>query len=122
MATPKIFGREPAAVAGLVEAGLTVLLAFGLLRFAGVDTAEELGLVMAVVTSGIGVYVAYVTRDTLLGYVLTAFKASVALAATYGFDLSLEQSAAVIALITAGLGFFQRTQTSPSPDPSLRVS
>ena len=122
MATPTIFGREPAAVAGLLEAGLTVLLAFGLLRFAGINTAEELGLVMAVVTSGIGVYVAYVTRDTLLGYVLTAFKASAALAATYGFDLSLEQSAAVIALITAGLGFFQRTQTSPAANPSLRVT
>lgn len=122
MSTPKIFGREPAAIVGLIEAVLTSLLAFGLLGWAGLNTAEAVGTVMALVSALLGGYVAYVTKDAILGYVLATVKAGISLGAVYGLDLSLEQSAAVIALTSVVVGFFQRTQTSPSAVPSLHDS
>lgn len=111
--SPTIFGREPAVVVGFIEAALAALMSFGALNFIGVNDAETLGLVMAVVSAVLGLYVAYVTRDTLLAYVITAFKSGTALAAVYGLDLSAQQSAMVIAAVTAGFSLYQRTQTSP---------
>lgn len=119
MASAKIFGREPAAVVGLIEAVLTAALAFGLLKSVGLGSAEAVGTVMAAVSAALGVYVAYVTRDALLGYVVTAVKSGIALGAVYGLNLNLEQSAAVIALTSLLVGFFQRTQTGPAAVPSF---
>lgn len=116
MASPTIFGREPAAVVGLIESVLAALLSFGLLDAIGINSTESLGIVMAVVVALTGTYVAYVTHETLLGHVITAFKAFAALGVVYGLSLSSEQSGILIALITAGFSFFQRTQTSPEPD------
>ena len=115
----KIFGREPAAIIGLLEAVLASLLAFGLLGWAGLDSAEAVGTVMALVSALLGSYVAYVTRDAVLGYVLAAVKAGIALAAVYGLELTMEQAGAVIALTSVVVGFFQRTQTGPAVVPSL---
>jgi hypothetical protein len=119
MSTPTIFGREPAAIVGFIEATLVSLLAFGVLKPLGIDSAEAIGTVMAVVSAVLGVYVAYVTKDTLLGYVITAFKSGVALFAMYGYNLSVEQGAAVIAFVTVAFSFFQRTQTGPTAWPDL---
>jgi hypothetical protein len=39
------------------------------------------------------------------------------LAAVYGLELNAEQSATVIAFVTAGFALYQRTQTAPLPKP-----
>lgn len=119
MSYPTIFGREPAAVVGLIEAFLAALFSFGLLDAIGITSTESLGLVMAVVIAITGTYVAYVTQDTLLGHVITALKALVALGTVYGLSLTSEQSGILIALVTAAFSLFQRTQTSPTAWPSL---
>ena len=115
---PRIFGREPAALAGLIEAVLATLLAFNMLHLTG----ETVAAIMAVVTASIGVYVAAVTRDTLLGVVILLVKALIGLGAAYGFELGPDKTAAVIALTTVVLGFFQRTQTTPTAKASLSLA
>lgn len=119
MSAPKIFGREPAVIASLIEAGLAMLVAFGLLTSLGIKGQAELALVMAVVSSGLGIYVAWVTRATLLGVAIGFTKALIALGAVYGLTLTIEQTGALIAFLTVALGLFQRTQTTPAAQPSF---
>lgn len=113
----KIFGREPAFYVGLVEAVLMLLLswnAFGI-------TIEVEGSIVAVVTAAFGFYTAYVTKDTLLGVGVGLVKSLIALYVVFGFNLSENQSAAIIALAVFLLGSFQRTQTTPLVKPTLHT-
>lgn len=107
-----IFGREPAAWVGLIESLLTILLAFGL----GV-TQETFGPILAVVVAAFGVYTAWVTKDTALGAIVGFTKASLVLCAVYGLTLTDGQTAAIVALVSVLVSFFQRTQTSPAAFP-----
>ena len=114
----KVFGREPAAIVGLIEGALVLALSFGLFDL----TQHTIGLIMAVVTSALGVYVAYVTRDTLLGAVIGFVKALLALAVVYGLTISTEQTGAVIAFITVVFSFYNRSQTAPLSQPSFKTN
>lgn len=110
MTPGRIFGREPAAFAGLVQGVLALLLSlhmFGL-------TNENVGLIMACFTAAMGVYTAWSTRDTMLGVIVGLVNATAALAVGYGAELSVETTSAAIAITTVLVGFFQRTQTSPA--------
>ena len=107
-----IFGREPAALLGLLEAVLAVLVVFPLGAQMHVD-AGAIVVIMAFVSAAIGVYSAIATKDTLLGVVVGLVKAGVGLGAYYGLELRDEQNVAVVALTAVLVGFFQRTQTSP---------
>ena len=111
----KIFGREPAVWVGLIGGALTLLVSMGVLDF----TNEQTGLAMAVVAAVFGVITAYLTKDTMLGVVVGFSKAAIALAVGFGASFSPELTAAIIAFVTVTMGFFQRTQTSPSPAPSF---
>lgn len=105
----KIFGREPAAFLGLISGALALLLSLNLFGL----TAETVGLIMAFITAAVGVVTAYVTKDTMLGYLVAAVNAGFALFAGYGLEASPELTAAAIGLVTVIVGFYQRTQTSP---------
>ena len=111
----KIFGREPAAWVGLVEATLFLVVAIGL------DwSQEQLGVVMAAVTTAFGIYTAYVTRDTMLGVVVGFAKSVLILLVTFGIEIRPETMAAILGFVTVVVGFFQRTQTSPLKVPTFR--
>jgi hypothetical protein len=112
----KIFGREPAAIVGLIEAALVLSLSFGLFNL----TQDTIGVVMAVVSAGLGVYIAYVTNETLLGAVVGLTKALVALGAVFGLALTIEQTGSLIAFITLTMSFWQRTQVTPMDNPSFK--
>ena len=104
-----IFGREPAVWVGLIEAALAFLSSVVLHLSQG-----QVGAVMAVVTALFGVYTAWATKDTLLGYLVGLIKAVLALFLGFGIHLlSPEQAASLIGLVTVALAFYQRTQTSP---------
>lgn len=103
-----IFGREPAAWIGLIEAALVLLVAVGLNW-----SAEQVAVVMAVVVAGFGVYTAWITKDTMLGVIVGLTKAVLALFIGFGIELTPEFTGALIALVTVGTGFFNRTQTAP---------
>lgn len=115
MSAGRIFGREPAAWIGLIQA----LLALALSSSAFSLTPETVALIMAVVTAAFGVYTAWVTAGTMLGVIVGLANAVAALVVGYGFNLSTATTSAAIALITVALGFFQRTQTTPLPAPSF---
>lgn len=117
--TPLIFGREPAVIGGLVEATLALLVSFGMLNFIGIDGAQGEAVVMAVVFAAIGLYVAIVTKDTLLGALLAVLKAGIALLAFYHYDLSQNQIATLLAIVPVILMFIHRQATEPDPEPSL---
>lgn len=110
-----IFGREPAAWIGLIEAALAFLVAV-LLHW----SQTQVGLVMAVVVAGFSLYTAWVTNDTMLAVVVGLVKALLALFAGFGLTLlTPEQAGLLIALVTAGLGFWNRSQTFPVYSPPL---
>lgn len=107
----KIFGREPAAIVGALQAALVLA---GLLL--GLSNEQVGALALVVVAIGDG-YVAWVTHDTLLGVAIGLVKAVVASFAAFGFDLDPQLVAAAVGVVTALLGLFQRTQTFPEYDP-----
>lgn len=106
---------DPAAGLGLIQAALAMLLSLNLFGL----TDEAIGLIMGVLTAAVGVYTAYVTRDTMLGVILALAKAIFAFVIGFGYELSPDTAAAVIAVITILVGFFQRTQTAPLLVPSF---
>lgn len=119
MAPRTIFGREPAAWVGLIEAVLAVLILLPLATQLNL-TQEWAVLVMAVVSAGAGLFTAWATKDTALGAILGFSKAVLGLVGYYGLELSPELQASLMALVPILLGFFQRTQTSPldvGPEP-----
>lgn len=113
----KIFGREPAVIVGTIEAALVLVLSFGLFNL----SQETVGLIMAVVIAAFGLYTAYVTSETLLAAALSFIKAALALATVYGFTLTDAQMGALLAFVSVVFALFQRTQTSPLPEPSFQT-
>jgi hypothetical protein len=111
----KIFGREPAVWVGFIEAALALTVALGWVNF----TADQTALVMAAIVAVFGVITAYLTKDTMLGVLVGLTKAAIALGIGFGLTLSPELTASIIAFVTVGVGFFQRTQTSPADVPSF---
>lgn len=112
MRPDNIFGREPAAWVGLIEA-IIALLTITVLHW----STEQIALVMAVVVAVFGVYTAWVTHDTLLAVVVGLVKAVLALLVGFGISLSPELTAAIIGFATVVLGFFNRQQTYPVASP-----
>lgn len=117
-----LFGREPSAWVGLIEAVIALVILFPAANQWGL-TQEWGTIVLAVVSAAAGVYTAWSTRDTMLGAILGLFKAGVVLFAFYGLEMSTEQQGTAVALVAVLVGFFQRTQTSPvdapvSPSPT----
>lgn len=109
----RIFGHEPAVVAAAIQAVLAMAVSFGWLAWAQIDTQAELGLTMGLVIAVLDVYVAAVTRRTLLALVVGLFKALIAFGSIYGFSLTLEQTGTVIAVLTALAGLWHQGQTEP---------
>lgn len=105
----KIFGHEPAAYVGVIEAFLALLLSIHLFGL----TDESVGLIMAVVTAAAGLLTAYMTHNQLLSALTGFAKAALALAVGYGLHLDVTQTAAIIAFVTVTAGLFLRTQNSP---------
>lgn len=115
----KIFGREPVVITNTVEGVLACLIAFHALDFIGINGADTLAIVMAVVSTGLGVYVAYVTDETLLGALTGFIKAGIALAAVYGFNLTAEQTAGLLSAVAVVFALWHRTQVAPVLRPSF---
>lgn len=111
-----IFGREPAAWVGLIEAIIAVLVFLPIASALNI-TQEWAVLFMAVVSAGAGLYTAWATKDTLLGAITGFAKAVIGLVAFYGLDLSPEMQASLMSLVAVIVGFWQRTQTSPVDYP-----
>lgn len=104
----KIFGYEPVAIIGAVQATLYMLVAFGKLDFIGLDGKDDVAIVVGVMAAVEAVVVAYNTHETLLAPLTALLKAALALGVIYGFHVTDEQAATVITVITAFLAYKQR--------------
>lgn len=113
MTSPTIFGREPAVYVALIQGALAMALSFSWLTFVGINNQAELGILMGVVIATGDLYVAYVTRRTLLAVAVGLVKALIAFGAIYNLTLTTDQTATLIAFLTVALGFFHQSQTEP---------
>src|SRR4051794_11156749 len=95
----KIFGREPAAWVGLIEAVLALLMAVRVIKI----SSEQEGLILACVAAALAVYVAWVTTHTMLAVVVGFVKATLALLVGFGLDLQPDQTAAILAFATVAI-------------------
>lgn len=103
-----IFGREPAAYVGVIEAALALAIAFW-----APLSHHQVGLIMACVTAAFGLYTAIATRDSLLATAVGLAKALIALGVGFGLSLTDVQTGAIIAFVTIVLGLFNRQVTEP---------
>lgn len=106
----KILGREPAFFVGVVEAFLALLLTF---QVNGLSQ-ENVGVIVAAVSAGLGLVVAYATHTTLYSALIGFAKAALVLAVTFGIHLTDAQTGALMALIVLVASQFLRDRTSPA--------
>lgn len=114
----KLFGQEPAALVGVVEAILALLLSFGLFKL----DQDTVAAIVAAVSAGLGLLAAWATKDTLLTALVGFAKAALVLAAAYGLSLTDSQTGSLIAAITITGGFYLRSKTSSTETPISSAS
>lgn len=114
-----ILGKQPAFWLGVLQAILAFVLTIHQLRAELHLTDERVGAIMAVLFAVLGVYEAWLVRDTMLAVLTALAKAVIALLLTYRFEVSPETAAAVLGLVAIGAGAFVRDRTSPLVAPSF---
>ena len=98
--------REPAVFVAFFAAVIQVVGDF----FAPL-TSQQISIVNAVVVAVAGLATAiWVTHDGLVAAILGLAQAVIALAVGFGLDWSSVQQAALMAIVTAFVGMFVRTQ------------
>jgi hypothetical protein len=112
----KLFGRDPAAWASVIEAALLCALAFGLFGL----TSDQVALIMAAVSAGLGLVTAIYTKRAGLSAAIGFLKAAIALAAGYGLVLTENETTTLIGLATVVLGLFNWSHNSPAEQPGFR--
>jgi nicotinamide riboside transporter PnuC len=110
------FGREPAQWIGLLSAAVALFSAivFPL-------SVEQQGALIAVATAAFGIAGALAVSGEKAAPLVAGFVQSVlALALSFGLELSPEVQGSVMAFIAAGVGWYLRTQVV-APVPAARV-
>lgn len=111
-----IFGRFPAFWSGLVTAVLGVVLSFGLFGL----TEQVAAAITAVVSAALAFYVAWATKDTLLGVGVGLARTVLVLITMLGFALTDAQNAAIISLVSLLLGMWNHDRTEPLQQGTFR--
>ncbi|WP_051848647.1 MULTISPECIES: hypothetical protein [unclassified Streptomyces] len=111
MNTPRIFGREPSAILGLVAVAVQFFSAFVMEVSQDTQTA-----VNAVAAAAVGLAVAWIVRDGVIAAVTGLAAAALALGMNLGLDWSADRQAAWMAAVMVAAQWFVRTQvTAPAP-------
>ena len=107
-----IFNREPALWLGLLYAVVTFVSAFVIQL-----TADQQGAINAVGAALVGLITAWsLAEGGLQAAILGLFKAALALALAFGLQMSAENQAVAMGLVTAVVAMFIRTQAIASVD------
>ena len=106
-----LLGREPAWWVSTLEAGLTLLMVFNLL------SQTTFGYVLPVIQALAGLYVAWVTKETMLSALTGFAKALISALVIFGWSLTDVQTAAILAFIALLGGAFVRDRTYPLAFP-----
>lgn len=108
MASFKIFGQEPAFFVGVVEAALALFLTFGWFDL----TQNQVGAVVAATAAVLGFVTAYATKTTAYSALVSAAKALLVVAVTFGAPLTDAQTGSIIAFITIFASGYLRNRTA----------
>ena len=103
-----VFGREPAAWAALISAGLVLLTTFGFQI-----STETQGVIMAAVNAVLGLIVVVSVKESVYPALVGLAQTIVPLVVAFGLDLTDAQQGALLAAGTVVLGFvFTRPQVT----------
>lgn len=109
----KIFGREPTVIIQTVAGVLAILVAFKIPNL----TAEQAGLIIAVIYALLGALNAFLVRPIAPAAFTGLVGASASLLATYGFHLTQEQVGSISTALVSLIVLLTRVQVSPVNDP-----
>lgn len=98
-------GREPALLITLAGIAIKLIGAF----FIDFNQAQQSSC-NALVAAGVGLAIAYNTRDGLSAAVLGIAQALLALALGFGVHMPAETQALVMSFVATAIGMFERTQ------------
>jgi hypothetical protein len=114
----KIFGRDPALIATLLE-GLILAATTFLTDW----NAETVGSIQAVVTLALALYIKWGTVTEATAVILQLGKALLVVLVTFGVNLPPDRQAVILGLLAAAVGAFTRTQvTAVVPPPPVPVA
>lgn len=114
-----ILGKQPAFWLGVLQAILAFVLTLHSVAVQLHLTDERVGAIMAVLFGVLGVYEAWLVRDTMLAVLSALAKAVIALLIVYGFEVTPDTAAAALGLVAILAGVFVRDRTSPLVVPSF---
>lgn len=111
MKTPRIFGREPSAILGLVAVAVQFFSAFVM------DVSQDTQtLVNGAAAAAVGLVVAWMVHDGVIAAITGLAAAGLALGMNLGLDWSTDKQAAWMAGVMVVAQWFVRTQvTAPVP-------
>lgn len=115
-----IFGRQPAFWLGVIGSLLAFLMTLDDVARELHLTDERVGGIMAVLFGLLGIYEAWVVRDTMLAALTAVGKAIIALLLAYGLEVSPDTAAAALGALALLGGAFVRDRTSPLAVPSFK--
>lgn len=108
----KIFGKEPAVIAGAIEAFLLLAVVMNL----GISQDDK-GIVMLIILAATTALTAWATANERLAVSIGVVKALITAYSFYVAPLSNDQVTAIVGAFSVVFGMFQRTQTSPVDTP-----
>lgn len=112
----KIFGYEPAAWAGVLQAVLGVLVVFNVFGL----TTDQSTLIQAGSAAIFALVAAFLTKKVNLAVVVAAAQSVLALLVGFGLNLDGSTTGALIGALQLALAGFLRQNTEPAVSPGLR--
>ena len=112
----KIFGKEPAAWAALIQGAIAVVFATGLVPV----SADQATLIQVASAALFAAVTAFLTKSATTAVVVSLAQAVAALLVGFGLKLDPATTAAVIGGIQVVAGFWLRQQTEPAASPGFR--
>jgi hypothetical protein len=103
------FAFEPAAILYGINAGVALLVAYGLPL-----TAEQTGAITTITTAVLAAVVALRTRPVVVSTVTGAVGTALAAVAAFGLDLSADKIGATVMALSIGLALLLRQNVTPA--------
>lgn len=106
----RIFGYEPAVIAYALNAGVSLLVAFGLELSTG-----QVQAISVITTAILAAAVAAMTRPVVVSTITGAAATVMAAVAAFGLEFNAEQIGATVGAMSIALALLLRQNVSPAP-------
>jgi len=116
----RIFGYEPAVILYAINAGVALLVSFGLPL-----SGDQVNAATVLSTAVAAIWTAAVTRPIAVSAITGALATALAAVAAFGVELTVDQQGAVVTAVSVVLALLLRSNVSPAsaltaPRESLR--